>query len=875
MMLQELIKYFAAPQFDEDDKNQGVAILNAILLSAIGILIIAVSAVFILTPNLDFSIIIYFFAIIILVLFYGLFRRGYVRFVRYGMVGTFWALITAGVMINGGLTGPVFNIYLTLIILAALILGPRGGLSIAFLNGISSTVLFWLDDAGLLRTPPEEALSSIHLLIINLTNFCVGALFLYIANRTISNTYRRLRHNEASLRRALEDLQATTVSKDYVNNIIQSMSNMLIVLDRKGVIRTVNQRTVDLLGYSESELIGKLYNAMILDPNEDDPDRMSATVLRRVQLVRNVEQIYQGRDGRKIPVSVSSSVMYNADNQVEGIVCVAQDITELRKVDQERKIAQAQLEHQAGLLDAVSDAIISTQMDMTITSWNKAAEYVYGYTAQEMLGKNMMEVIPTRFDSDSQDSLIKKQYIERGHWQNEVIQQRKDGKEINILSSIALLRNVDGKPAGTVTINHDITKRKQAEVSLQKRADQLATLRQVDIEIGSTLELDEVLQIGLDAALGLSGANAGYVMLMEAGTYDVILRRGRFTEREFKPQMTDHVMQVIDTQTPELLFESDNTSEHHPQIPESVAQMILPLIYQERMIGLVTLETDEQDCFNDEVFELMQILAARIAIALDNARLYEVLQTQLIELQELYIQVTKLEQLKTDMIRLASHDLRSPVGIAKGNLQLLRGDVESQLNVEQIDFMVQIEKALNRMNDIATNILSLDRIHNTLRNDFTERVELPDLVDRATAQYKPSADYAGIKLSYRILPSYEPIHVMGDSAELYEAIANLINNAIKYTPKEGEIIITLKQVGSKASFTVEDTGYGVPEDQQSRLFQPMSRIETPETTNIEGVGLGLHLVKNIIERHRGRIIFQSIYHQGSTFGFELPIVPEV
>ncbi|RMG78017.1 MAG: PAS domain S-box protein [Chloroflexi bacterium] len=872
-MLQRLLEYIAPPQFDDEEKNQGAIILNAILLLTITVLTIAVLMIIVFVPNLDYSIFIYVMSILTVCIFYLLFRRGYVQIVRYGLIATFWALITAAVMINGGLGGPVFNAYLTLIILAALILGPRGGIVVAALNGVSAVVLFLLGEADIFITPSRQALEPIHILIINMSYFTIGALFLYVAMHTLRRNYQQIRQSEASLRQALADLQATTVSKDYVNNIIQSMSNMLIVLDRNGIIRTVNQRTVDVLGYSEDELVGKLYNALLAF-EEDDPDRMSATILRRTQLVRNVEQIYQARDGRKIPVSVSSSVMYNTDQQVEGIVCVAQDITDIREAERQRQRVQAQLEYQASLLDAVSDAIIATKMDMTITSWNKAAEHVYGYKAEEVLGKNLMEIVPTRFDRASQDNLIKEQYIERGHWQNEVIQQRKGGKEINILSSIALLKDEQGRPAGTVTINHDITKRKQAEIALRKRAEELATLRQVDIEIGSTLEVNEVVKIGLDAALELSGADAGFVMLSgDDQQYHIVLRRGQYPTEQIPHYQI--IKRVIQQQFPEFITDVRQDKDYVPCLPDTVSLMIIPLIYQERMIGLICLETHQVDCFNDDIFGLMQILAARVAIALDNARLYEMLQKQLIELQKLYIQVSKLEELKTDMIRLASHDLRNPVGIAKGNLALLRKDVEDLLDSEQRDFIVQIEKALDRMNDIATNILSLERIHNTVDQDFTDSVDLPKLMQQAVSQYQSSADHAGIQLTYQILPSHEPIHVLGDKSELYEAMANLINNAIKYTPSGGQVVVTLKQNGSKAAFTVEDNGYGVPKEQQSLLFQPLSRINTPETRDIEGVGLGLHLVRNIIERHRGKIIFHSVYRQGSTFGFELPIQPEV
>ena len=112
--------------------------------------------------------------------------------------------------------------------------------------------------------------------------------------------------------------------------------------------------------------------------------------------------------------------------------------------------------------------------------------------------------------------------------------------------------------------------------------------------------------------------------------------------------------------------------------------------------------------------------------------------------------------------------------------------------------------------------------------------------------------------------------VSGDDAQLYEAVTNLVNNAIKYTPEGGKIDIILRIENSHVEFVVKDTGYGIPDEKQKQLFRPFYRVKTEETLNIDGTGLGLHLVQNIIKRHNGEMIFNSIYGKGSTFGFTLP-----
>jgi two-component system phosphate regulon sensor histidine kinase PhoR len=117
-----------------------------------------------------------------------------------------------------------------------------------------------------------------------------------------------------------------------------------------------------------------------------------------------------------------------------------------------------------------------------------------------------------------------------------------------------------------------------------------------------------------------------------------------------------------------------------------------------------------------------------------------------------------------------------------------------------------------------------------------------------------------------------PVIVVGNRTLLHETADNLLNNAIKYTPTGGQITVTLRLEEKQVIFEVQDSGFGIPQDQQDRLFQPFFRAQTKETRSIKGTGLGLHIVKSIIERHHGTLRFKSTYGAGSTFGFALPLM---
>jgi len=424
-----------------------------------------------------------------------------------------------------------------------------------------------------------------------------------------------------------------------------------------------------------------------------------------------------------------------------------------------------------------------------------------------------------------------------------------------------------------VALIREITDLKRIQEELSSHIEDLTILRQIDAELADKLKIERATQLGLDAMMRLSNARSGFVALLEAeqlkllhiiGSYDI-------TEvNDYLERQDTLVSEVLKSRKPLWLINEElaKHSAYIPLIDRTVGVIIVPLMLQNRLIGIVNLETTVADDFTFETYEFLQLMVGRIAVALENARLVAQINWQLEEQQRLYEEVSRLEQIKTDMIRIASHDLRNPLAAIMGYLEMIHWDLDKFDETFQ-SYIANIDEAARRMQKITSDILSLERIEETALKNTTSAFDLNTLLQQTYQEHRPSAMLA--KHDYTLELPDERVIVEGDAVQLHEAIANLVSNAIKYTPGHGNITLKMDVVEKTARVRVTDNGYGIPEDKQERLFQPFYRAKTQETETIQGTGLGLHLVKNIIERAGATLVFKSTYKQGSTFGFDIMV----
>lgn len=440
---------------------------------------------------------------------------------------------------------------------------------------------------------------------------------------------------------------------------------------------------------------------------------------------------------------------------------------------------------------------------------------------------------------------------------------------------IAILTDLAQAVMTEIELRHEIVVRQKAEEELQRQFDLMASVLAVNHALGETLDVDYILRVGLENALRLAPADHGFLALMQDGVLELAESVGPYSEADLNEKLSSNtgiIARVVRTHLPEWIEDVESDPDYVPFLPDSRSKIVVPMMSRGHMVGLLNLESRRNDKFSGELFNFLILLVSRIAVAVDNAHLVDALQRQLGEMRQAHEQLQHLEQLKTDMIRIAAHDLRNPISIINGYVHLIQRTTSPATQQEVAPLIVPIAEAAARMQAITSDVLSLQRVE-ALARDSAITVDLVAIVQKAfdglqkVAQDKP--------LDFTLTVPDTKIDVQAEGAYLTEAVANLINNAIKYTPEGGSVTVSVCQQDGKAVFEVKDSGIGIPEAEQKRLFQPFARVRTRETEDVEGTGLGLYLVKRVVERFDGHMRFSSVYHQGSTFGFDLPAVQTV
>jgi len=232
-----------------------------------------------------------------------------------------------------------------------------------------------------------------------------------------------------------------------------------------------------------------------------------------------------------------------------------------------------------------------------------------------------------------------------------------------------------------------------------------------------------------------------------------------------------------------------------------------------------------------------------------------------------------VERMKTEFVSISAHQLRTPLSAIKWSLKMLLDGDLGEISLEQKEFIEKAYASNERMIKLINDLLNVTRIEEGRYLFSLSYENIANIIKEQYQTFKELAEKKGLKMELIFKQDKFPL-VKVDKEKISLVIQNLIENAIHYTQK-GKITITLESKDREIIFSVEDTGIGIPKDQQERVFSRFFRAENAILSETEGTGLGLFISKNIIEAHGGKIWFKSEEGKGTTFYFTLPIKEEL
>ncbi|MCC6628010.1 MAG: sensor histidine kinase [Chloroflexi bacterium] len=290
------------------------------------------------------------------------------------------------------------------------------------------------------------------------------------------------------------------------------------------------------------------------------------------------------------------------------------------------------------------------------------------------------------------------------------------------------------------------------------------------------------------------------------------------------------------------------------------AQLVAPLVARGQVLGALSLLTAGSDQrFGPAETALAEEMARRIALAVDNARLYS--------------EALAALHRRDEFLSVAAHELKTPVAGLKGSAQLLqRAEASGRLESERLQRgLARIVEASDRLTALTDDLLDSTRIR---LGQLALRAEPLDLA--ALTRTIVERTQAGLDSRHRLeltLPD-EPVQIVGDASRLEQVLDNLLDNAIKYSPGGGLVRVGLCPVADGVLLTVADEGIGLPDGLAQDIFEPFGRADNARRDHVQGLGLGLHICRSIVERHGGRITAESEGEgRGTTFRVWLPMTP--
>lgn len=624
-------------------------------------------------------------------------------------------------------------------------------------------------------------------------------------------------------RRAIERREVLRVT-------LQSIGDAVITTNMEGRVTGLNKVAEVLTGWSLNDARGQPLERVFRIVNEVTRQSVESPATRALRegvvvgLANHTVLIR--KDGTECPIDDSAAPIRDEQGHISGCVLTFRDVTAQRLVERDRANQLHTARLLASIVESSNDAIIGKSLDGTIQTWNAAAERLFGFTAEQAIGRHISLVIPPERLAEEDQIIAKLNAGERiEHFETERVCS--DGQHIIVSLTISPIKDDAGNVVGASKIVRDVTERKRVE----RERENFVTVIENSTDFIGMCDLD-----GLPFFINRAGLeDVGLDSMEEARRTPVV----EFFFPEDQPKIMNELFpQVLETGHGELevRFRHFKTGEARWM----VYKVMKLTDADNRPVGFATVSQDITG--RKQLEHNLRVLADGLS---------------------------ENDRRKNEFLATLAHELRNPLAPMSNMLEVVKranGDSEILKRAHET-----IERQLGQMVRLVDDLLDLNRItHDRLELRRSE-VELSSVVQQAVEVARPLMDAAGHQLTIE-LPD-EPIYLNADRARLAQVFGNLLNNSCKYTKAEGVISLSAKRIGDEVVVTVRDNGAGIPPDKLDSIFDMFMQIDRTSHQSQGGLGIGLTLVKRLVEMHGGSVEAKSDGEgMGSEFVVHLPIL---
>ncbi|MGE0157789.1 MAG: PAS domain S-box protein [Gemmatimonadales bacterium] len=646
--------------------------------------------------------------------------------------------------------------------------------------------------------------------------------------------------------RDITELKRARAGQAYLAAIVDSSEDAILSKDLDGIIQSCNKTAERIFGYAAHELVGRSVRMLIPPDRQHEEDEILGRI-RQGQRIAHFETVRLKKNGDAIDISLSVSPIFDPAGKIIGVSKIARDITEQKRLARE---LAAQQEWFRVTLASIGDAVIASDVEGNVAFQNARAESLTGWTTEESAGRPLTDIFRivdersgAAVANPAERVLRSGRVVALG---NHVALIARDGSLRPIADSAAPIRDARGRTIGVVLIFRDVSEERRAEEALNEQREWYeTTLESIGDAVIATDAKGRVVFMNRIAET-LTGWSARAARGRDCSDVFRIINegtRGRVDSPVAKV-LAEGVIESLDSHT--LLIAADGTE---VPIDDSGA----PIRRRDgQIVGTVLVFRDISERRRSENERRLAVAERERILASERAARTE---------------AERATRVKDEFVAMVSHELRTPLNAILGWSHLM---AQSEHNPDVIRRGVDVIARNTRVQaQLISDLLDVSGIMSGKLRLAVEQVDPAVIVSEAVETVQPSAHEKGVAIRTDLEQNVGSI--AADPSRLQQVIWNLLWNAIKFTPAGGSVAVSLRRSGPNVEITVSDTGLGIPADFLPHLFERFQQASPSITRRFGGLGLGLSIVKYLVDMHGGRVSAESEGEgKGSRFTVSIP-----